>query len=580
MPDLTSPDYFAEFIGSFWNRVFAGNQLAYGMASFSSSALLDQYQWLVEAVERLSIDTVKATAVQKSRPVIFRQSEFSVGPDKLTFGGGQSVGPQPAGTDFREGVVFSIDGLERRSGRYYVGVDSAIVSIGPVIINSLKEPSLVWIEGVDFVFSDGIIAFKTNPFEDPRIPRRPVPSDLVDGGEDEIILWMTDVKTDSGEFSQHYGFAAPNLKPGTPEYFEGIKACMRAIAEGPTTSAIDHLIATVLGLPCTREAKETILSITDFGNDQLVATDLGVYLVKGSLSLRPEVIVGAVLEAGHPLSRGSEVFDRTSKTQWWAELDGLLLGESFFDKRITSAIGFLNETCPVILGVSSINDDGADLRSATFHLVGKKSNVDLFWDITTQNSLSAGRPLGNALYRQRGVVDGHGNPDFSQTLLINPLQFLTENLIRDSVVVVRIRDSSTLPMTNLFQIAPLLKSLLPAWLGFVVVADVQVEDGVSFHLNDDPANSISLLDPSPTEALLHSDPSLLEASTRAQWAAVQPDGTPTSRVHEAVSVDRSGPLMKEIVSFGDPSANVVSYGQSFVVCEESVETHLTPSCKP
>jgi hypothetical protein len=579
MPDLTNPDYFAEFIGSFWNRVFAGNQLAHGVASFSSSALLDQYQWLVEAVERLSIDTVKATAVQKSRPVIFRQSEFSVGPEKLTIGRGQSIGPQPAGTEFREGAAFSIDGLERRSGRYYIGVDSAIVSIGPVIINSLKEPSLVWIEGVDFVFSDGIIAFKTNPFEDPRIPRRRVPSDNVDGGEDEIILWMTDVKTDSGEFSQHYGFAAPGLKPGTPEYFDGIKACMRAIAEGPTTSAIDHLIATVLGLPCTREAKETILSISNFGDEQLVATNLGVYLIKSGLSLRPEVIVGAVLEAGHPLSTGSEVFDRTSKTQWWAELDGLLLGESFFDKRVTSAIGFLNETCPVILGASSITSDGIDLRSATFHLVGKKSNVDLFWDITTENSLSQGRPLGNALYRQRGLLGGGGNPDFSQSLLINPLQFLAENLMRDSVVVVRIRDSSTLPITNLFQIAPLLKSLLPAWLGFVVVADVRVQDGVSFHLNNNPANSISLLDPSPTQALLRPGSAPLEIGTRTQWAAVQPDGTPTSRIHEAISVDRSAPLMKEVVSFGNPSANVVSYGQSFTVCEESVETHLTPSCK-
>ncbi len=580
MPDLTSVDYFSEFIGSSWNHVCAGDRLRSGVAAFSSSALLQQYQWMIEAVERLSINTVKAAALEKSRPVIFRQSGFSVGPDKLKVGGGQSIGAQPAGTEFREGATFTFDGLEKKSGRYYVGLDSSVVSIGPVIINSLKSPSLVWIEGVDFVFSDGVVAFKINPFDDPRIPRRKVPSDKVEGGEDEIILWMTDVRSDSGEFSQHYGFAAPDLKPGTPEYFDSIRACMRAIAEGPTTSAIDHLIAAVLGLPCIREARETVLSVSSFGEDRLVATDLGVYLVKSGFTVRTEVVAGAVLEAGHPLSSGSEVFDRTAKKQWWAELDGLLLGESFFDNRITSAIGFLNEVCPVILGASKIGDDGTDLRSATFHLAGKQSDIDLFWKITTDSSSAAGRPLGNALYRQRGLVDEDGSPDFSKAMLINPLQFLADTMIRDSVVVVRIRNSALLPVTNLFQIIPLLRSLMPSWLGMVVVMDIQVEDEVLFHLNGDPDNSITLVDPSPTTAVLRGDVSSFEAGTKSQWNSVQADGTPTSRIHEAISVDRSSDLLKETVSFGNPSANVTSYGQSLAVCEESIQTQLIPICVP
>ena len=579
MPDLTHPDYFAEFIGSFWNLVFAGNRLSGGVASFSASALLDQYQWLTEAVDRLSIDTIKPTTTQRFRPVIFRQSDFSVGPDLLTTSSGATIGPQPEGGKFLEGVTFTINGLEKRSGRYYVGVGDGVVSIGPVILNSLREPSLVWVEGVDFVFSNGVVAFKTNPFDDPRIPSRKVPSSSVPDGENEIVLWMTDVKSDNGEFSQQYGFAAPNLKPGTPEYFEGIKACMRAIAEGPTTSAIDHLIAAVLGLPCIREARETVLSVSNFGEDSLIATDLGVYLVKSAFPLRPGIAPGAVLEAGHPLSSASEVFDRTSNVQWWSDLDGLLLGDAFFDKRITSAMGFLNATYPVVLGPSTVSADGVDMRSASFYLAGEKKNTNLFWDITSENSTRAGRPFGNALYKQRGVTSEDGTPDFTKELLINPLQFLAETLIRDSVVVVRVKNSSALPMTNLFQVASLLRSLMPAWLGLIVVADIQVGDDFSFHLNDDPTNSISQLNPSSTVALVTAQESLLESGTRTLWEAMQPDGTPTSRVQEAVSVDRSADLAKETVSFGDPSANVTSYGQAFIVCEESVESHLTPLCK-
>ena len=578
MTDLTNRNFFAEFIGSAWNHVYAGSRLTGGVASFSASAVIQQYQWMIEAVERLSINTVKPTSLEFARPVIFRQSNFSVGPDKLYQGGGQVFGAQPSDTEFQEGALFAFGGLEKKSGKYYVGIDSSAVSIGPVIINSLRSPSLVWVDGIDFTFADGIIAFKKNPFDDPRIPKRKVASDADGEDEDEIVLWMTNVQSDSGEFSQHYGFAAPGLKPGTDEYFGAVKACLRAITEGPTMSAIDHLVAATLGLPCILEARETVLSIVPFGDDTVVATDLGIYLVKSDFSVRQEVVAGAVLEAGHPLCDGSEVFDRTSKRQWWAELDGLLLGESFFDHRIKSAVGFINSTYPVILGASRGTEDGKDLRTASFFLAGRREDVDLFWSISENSAAQTGRYLGNELYVQRGVVDEGGLPDFSTQLLINPLQFLAESVIRDSVIVVRIRNSSKLPMTSLFQIIGLIKDVIPPWLGLVVVADIQVDDAFEFHLNNNPANSMSGVEASDTRAILGVGGASLEQQTALDWAALESDGTPTSRIHEAVSIDRSPDLLRETISFGDPSGNVASYGQSFSVCEESVEPHPIPVC--
>lgn len=571
MPDLTSPNYFADFIGSFWNLVWGGKKLTSGIAAFSSAGIIQQYQWFVEAVDRLSIDTVHPTATELSRPLIIRQSKLSEGPDFLKFGGGEVFGPQPSGTKFRAGATFEYGGLERRSGRYYTGIDSKIVSVGPVMMNSLKSPSLVLVSGVDYTCGDGIITFKSNPFDDPRIPQRTVSGDDGEGEDVEIVLWMTDVQTDSGEFSQHFGFVAPKLLPSTPEYFEAIRACMRGVAEGPTLSAIDFMIAATLGLPCVREARETVLSVSSFGDDTLVATDLGVYLVKNGFSVRSEVVPGAVLESGHPLSTGSEVFDRTSNVEWWSDLDGIAIGESFFDKRISSALGFLNAVYPVILGAPETVEYETNWRGASFYLSGKASDVDLFWKIAHDNSFAQQRPIGNELYKQEGLVDEDGAPDFDKEMLVNPLQFLATKLIKDSVVVIRIRNSTKLPLRNLFQVMTLMKNLLPPWLGMIIVSDIQVSEGLTLTNDAYPLSSVTV---TGTENLL--PPSL--DNMPAEWSETDSNGDAKYPFPEAVSVDRSPDLQQEIISFGDPSGNVDSYGQSIAICEESVEPHLKLSC--
>lgn len=579
MSDLTSPDYFAEFLGSSWNHVYAGRNLAAGTSAFSAHAILQLYQKMVEAVNRLGISTIDPTVTELVTPVIFRQSSFSTGPDLLTFGGGEAFGSQPEGTRFRAGATFQFGGLEQKSGRYYVGVNDNVVSIGPVILNSLISPSLTWVEGVDFVLSDGVVAFKTNPFSDSRIPRRRVASDASPDGEDEIVLWMTNVKTDSGEFQQHYGFAAPKLDPGTPEYFEAVRTCMRIIADGPSLSAVDHLIASLLGLPCVRGATETVMSISTFNGLPLVVTDLNLYLIKEGFSLRQEVVAGAVLECGHPLSDGSEVFDRTSQREWWLDLDGLQLGEAFFDSRIKSSLGFINTTVPVILG--EIEDvEGKIGRSASFYLAGAPADVQKFWDIAKQNGTLLKKPLGNLIYVKRGAVDAYGRPDFGKTVMINPLQFLAEELIKDSVIVVQIKNSNRLPMKNLFQCAPLIKNLLPPWLGMIILINVTVDDGVTFTSAPDLSDAVVETEALDTRALLKATVTSFPDAVKAVWTEVDSSGEALVRVPEACSVDRSPDLAKEVISFGDSSVNVDSYGSSIPVCEEFIESHLTPTCKP
>jgi hypothetical protein len=64
-----------------------------------------------------------------------------------------------------------------------------------------------------------------------------------------------------------------------------------------------------------------------------------------------------------------------------------------------------------------------------------------------------------AIYQQLGYVDGDGNPDFSQSVFVNPVQFLAEQLIGDSVIVVKIDVPS-----DFLEMAQRLVNMLPKYI--------------------------------------------------------------------------------------------------------------------
>jgi hypothetical protein len=577
MTDLTDKDFFANFLGSFWTRIFADKGFTEGIASVSVSEIVQSYQSLVEAVNRLSIDSIRATSSNLFQPIIIRKSQFSTGPDVMKYGNGAVFGPQLAGGALREGVTFAYGGLERRTGNFYTGLEKEVVDIGESITNGLVAPSVTMIRGIDFTFSDGILTFRDDPFLNPLISSRSVFSES--SGEDlEIVLW-TSSERNNAEFEDQFGFASAGVSLGSPNYFESTRSSLRAISGGPTISLIDHFIASLIGLPCIRSDKETVLSIATFGSWTIVATDLDVYKIDQSLELRDVVVEGTTLELGHPLTTGSVVFNHQENPSWWTAIEGLVLSETFFNIDFKSALGFMNTSSEVTLSSPEQSPDDTEWRSAKFFIAGQEGDVDLFWSKARSFGLSNGLPIGNAIYKYLGVVDENGDADFTKTVILNPLQFIAENVFNSGAIIVKVQSSTALSLENFFRGVGILEKIIPAYLGLIVIIDVSVNDEVFFQRADGQGAEPLEMDLASTRDVFRGSTESFPSDVSGLWTETSDDGEPLTKCPEAISMDWSPDAGKETISFGSSSENALAYGASTKVCVEFIESANIITCK-
>jgi hypothetical protein len=579
MPDLTNKAMFARLLGSFWSRIMTDRKFVEGISAASAAEVVRSYMSLVNAINRLSINTIDDHIAIGNHPVAFRRSDFASGPDYLRFGGGQVFGAQVQGGEFRQGATFSYGGLERKSESFYIGLDGSIDDIGMVLTNGVMNPSVTLVRGIDFVVRDGIIVFRSDPFDNLLIPQRDVFSPE-SGVEKEIVLWSLNAQISDPGIENQFGFAAGTVSPASSNYPEITRASLLATSGGPTMAAIDHLVAALVGLPCIHSERETVLSIFSFGAMKIVATDLGVYKIHPSLSVRPEISEGAVLERGHPLTTGTQIFDSKTNESWWSQLDGLVLSEAFLNISLESSIGFPNKDYPVTLSAPEQSMDGREWRSARFFIAGRPSDVDLFWNTARTKGLESANPTGNSIYEHLGIITQSGEPDFSKEAVINPLEFVASNVFSSGVVVVRIQLTPFFSLEDFFAGSEILQALIPAHLGLIVIIDISVDEVVLFQRQDELGVEPATVPLANTWDLVRDGIENFPSSVKSLWTQKDGEGAPTTLCPEAISADVSPDIGREAVSFGDKSENEVSYGAPIAACEESVESSIIPVCKP
>lgn len=579
MPDFTDGEVFLDFFGSFWNRFFTEGDLTRGITAGGAHQITQLYQEFTEAIQALSLETINPFHLEKAYPIIFRRSQFSQGPDEVTFGHGQVFGAQPAGTAFREGATFNYGGLEQRSGLYYIGVPDNFKNLGQVIFNGLIDPTVMLARNSDFIFQDDIIVFKTDPFANPLIARRLVAGTDGQADEEEIVLWAMNAQIDRQDLFRQYGFAVSSVRASSDNYKRALQAVFKAYAAGPTAHVLDSLVAALANLPIARRGNETVQSIETFGTDTLLVTDLEVYKVQAGLEVRPEIQTGTVLYAGQPLTTATRVSDRTTNSFWWAELAGLTMGRDFLVADLDSALGFLNEAADVELGDVEVADPGNLGRTATFHLAGLPGDLEKFWGAVRQKSLAGGQFLGDLLYKKHNLVDGNGDPDFTKDLQINPLQFLATELLADGLVLVQVRVTDFNQANPFFQNLRMLRDVMPAYLGLIIFVDLAVDDSYSWQ-RDSGGVEITTAILQDTKALLAGDTASFDSTTKGYWNNLGSDGELLTKTPEALSSDISPDIISATLDMGDPTKNAAAYGSAVAVCEEVIHIKNEEVCTP
>lgn len=544
--DLSTPENYQNFFGTFWNQIFLEDQFITGLAYINAWALEQLYRDFIFSINRLSTKTIPVFQRELIVPLVMRKSKLSTGPDLLKYGSGAVFGEQPPGGKYEEGKTFEFGGLEKLSLLYYFELPN-VKNVGNIIVNRLISPSKILIRDSDFIIVDNVVAFATNPFEDSLLTKRPVYENgqVVD---EEMVLWLTECDVESRNLYTQFGFVFSDVEDSSEAYKKIIQSFFNLFPGGPSLSILDSFLATTVGAPIVIEATETVESITPFGSDTIVATDASVYKIPSYATIRDAVKVGAVLKSGFPLTTMTEVMSRDTKTFWWSEQTSIVMPPSYFRADILFGIGFPNKYVPAEYMGEAV--PGRDNRGLVrFALNGTEHDVNEFWKYVDAESIKRDEFLGTKLWQHAGliqtvgddpVLDDKGEPkaDFTQPLSVNPLEFLMEHLSGENMFAIKVDLFNKSTSTQLFQSILYLRESTPAFTSFLVFLNLNFEENYAFQ------NEITSLELQDTADIVNNRPGSFTPSTKAYW------DDPAVNA-EAISVDHSPDLVEETYDLDD-----------------------------
>lgn len=568
--DFTDPRRFLNYLGSFWSQIFADKEAILGLMSANSQQLTQLYMDFTDLINETSVFTMPTTRRETLRPVFIYRSKISTSSQLIEFGTGLDFGGTYSVQAGDIDPVLRYGGQARNRLPYFVDLDPSIKSTGNVLLNRLYNPSVTLVKGVDFILDNNSILFRENPFLNTLIPTTEVPlAGSSDPAEMDqlMVLWMVNCEVDDLRVHQRYGYIYFNSPVGDSQLeLNIIQQLFKIYAGGPTLGAIDSLICAVTGGAQTTEAKETVEYITTHGASQVVVTDMSVYTIDPSDTLRSTVVPGAVLTAGTPLTNRTSVCDSYTNPNWWVTVPGISVRDDYcvFD---ISNVSFLNTEVPFNVTGSKRAADGRTVLTGNFFLAGSKKDTDTFWSSVRQKEVQYDKYVSEMLWKDAGVINPNGSPNFSKPLYVNPLRIFAEKIAGMSFIVVTI---SSVQFPKAEAVLTRLRDVLPVGTSLLIILQASVSDSVSL---DNPQSLRQTSSPTTdgTErgylrALIQGEPEKFPSQLSSQWLAIDDSsGLPLANTSEALSQSYSPDILNEPV-------NLIS------LIHEEVSAINTPSC--
>jgi hypothetical protein len=547
MSDFSSTNGMAGFFSVFWNQIFKDSEFTVGLAAGQAAQVRQMYVDFVQSMDRVSIGTVPVYDRELLVPLVISEEDFFSGLP-LKYGDGAVWGPQPAGGEFQEGATFLFGGTARRSATYYYPLPSDIANVGNSLLNRLHDPSVVMVKNSEFIYSDGLLIFRDNPFENDLIPKLEIPGKNT-ALTRQITLWLTNVDVDRKAAYLHHTYPFSNYSVSSEQLNVAGKFLYKLFSYGPSLNTIDSFVATMLLQPVILEAQETVQSVNDFNGGVLVVTDQNVYSVDSRDVLRDYVTEGTTLQGGRPLTNITEVSDAQTNLQWWQSASIINFGSNYFVAPVTE-IGIGNASVDVEIGQTVDPGDPAGFHTS-FKLYGKQRDIDAFWSRIRQWEKENGQYLSTAIWKKAGAVDINGDPDFSQTdIKVNPLQLMVEEMLGTNTILIKVVIESLAAVQNFITNLRMLKLAIPAPNSFIIVLNLNQSDDSSFYNESD--TQITSLPFEDTALVIAGDADSFSNDTKQYWQA-DGNGNYLTKTAEAISMDLSPDLLTESLDFSNNS---------------------------
>lgn len=480
-------------LGSFWSRHFPGKG--------TLRAFLDSLVLAYKQTQQALLET-EAAVGRRTIPLYHRELLF---PLKLTYSSGDTLDYNKikygsgilygSGNSYGDLITFVPEEITpamaarveaRKSYRSTLvtrrpiyPLPSGLKRIG-MLSNRISQPSMVMVNGIDFIIDEGVIVFTKEPFNMVEIPQLELYNASGVHYDDEILLWATAADFDFEYVYNHLGYIFELRGETGTVYRDILNLVWDCLQEGITANTFRQMLSTVSGIPIAKD-DETILIIQETTSQQVLVTESNVYAVPADAAL--SAFVGKQLKIGDFLSDGIQIFEGsgTNKTIP-SDFDALVLGREFLGADYLSVISFPNKT----VDLEYLGTDAAGYPKIRFEVNGFPGDVDAFWDAVHERGVAAGKVLANYLDIRETPADQPTAINLPET--INPAQFVMENLIGDNLILVKMKLEQFTEDPKRTSYLSLIRQLLPAHTAFLLYIDAA--SSVEYVTSDDSSETL------------------------------------------------------------------------------------------
>lgn len=445
--DLDNSNTLVSGLGTFWTTVFQGT----GKLGAFYRGQLDLFEQLYTRYTEILASQGRKTIPPFSRQwwtaVVLRASDLSVVDGLYTYGMQNMVyaGGQNYGEAYTAKVSYPTN-----------------VSLMRLLMNRITMPSMVLSSGIDYDIVDGRLRFATDPLSSEYVIRRPVygPNNTVI--DYEAVLWGFSADVDNNNLWRYIGAAYTFTPPASQAANDALNTLIDSQITGLTMQQLITFLSAITGVPCCIEARETVETVlTD--NQVQVITDKHVYTYPAGTT--PIVAVGDVVAAGDQLVDTVKVQELCSNALKMSDLPATLsLDNKFLGGGYSAGLTFANTEVPL----QYIGPDSDGIVEVRFAVDGAADDVSAFWSHVHARGKTLGRTLANAL-------DQRDNPSgepmqASLPATVNPLRLVLYELMRNSLLLIRIK-SSLLPEGNMLTEIQRLRSMLTPTTAYLLLLE-------------------------------------------------------------------------------------------------------------
>jgi hypothetical protein len=227
-----------------------------------------------------------------------------------------------------------------------------------------------------------------------------------------------------------------------------------------------------------------------------VITDTHVYVFQTEANIT--VSVGDVLNTGQAMADAVVVWDLSGGPVDYSSVPALSFGANFLSGGYFGALTFEN----MDVAVEYLGTDEDNKAVVVFRVGGFPADVDAFWEQAQTLGKQAGNKTLAELLDTRDNPVGQPLPMFLPAQ-INPLEFVLDNIMKNHLILIKVRASAIDPDAPGMQLFKYLRNVVPPHTAYIVFVELSP-----------PADTIDLSQAGDSEqAGIEEVPALLNAAT-------------------------------------------------------------------